>query len=86
MDRYHVLDVIAGVMLIAGGMNWLLVGLFSYNLIASLFVVPALVSLLYILVGIAGIYMIVRMPSLYHIGGRTHATPPRYTRTHTSST
>jgi uncharacterized protein len=76
MDRnYHILDIIAGVLLIVGGLNWLLVGLFSYNVVSSVFYLPGLVRLVYILVGIAAIYTLVRMPSLYHIGGRAHLPP-----------
>ncbi len=75
MNRYHVLDVIAGVLLVIGGLNWLLVGLFSYNVVSSVFVLPVLIRLIYIVVGIAALYMIARMPALFHIGGRTHVPP-----------
>lgn len=77
MDRYHyhVLDVLSGVLLTVGGLNWLLVGAFQYDFVAKVLYMPTLVRFAYILVGLAAIYMLARMPSLYHIGGRTH-TPP----------
>ncbi|RPI59445.1 MAG: DUF378 domain-containing protein [Planctomycetaceae bacterium] len=72
----HTLDILCGVLLIVGGLNWLLVGLFAFNVVSTVFMLPVLIRLVYIAVGIAAIYMLVRMPSLYHIGGRTH-TPPQ---------
>lgn len=71
----HILDLIAGVLLIIGGLNWLLVGLFSFNLVANALYLDGLVRLVYILVGIAAIYTLVRIPSLYHIGGRASVPP-----------
>jgi hypothetical protein len=55
------LNVIAMALLVIGGLNWLLVGLFSFDLVAELFggeVGPrsTLSRIVYILVGIAAIY------------------------------
>ena len=55
------LNVIAMTLLVIGGLNWLLVGLFSFDLVAELFggeVGPrsTLSRIVYILVGIAAIY------------------------------
>lgn len=77
MDRYHyhVLDVLSGVLLIVGGLNWLFVGLFQYDVVSHVLYMPMLIRFAYILVGAAAIYMLRRMPSLYHIGGRSHAPP-----------
>lgn len=55
------LNVIALILMIIGAINWGLVGLFHYDLVASLFggeVGPrsGLSNLIYILVGIAGLY------------------------------
>ena len=47
---------VAQVLLIIGGLNWGLVGLFHYNLVESLFGAWGwLVSLIYILVGLSAI-------------------------------
>lgn len=56
----HVLNKIFLVLLIIGGINWGLVGLFQYDLVAALFGGTAsMVSrFVYTLVGIAGLYCI----------------------------
>ena len=55
------INVIAMALLVIGGLNWLLVGLFSFDLVAAIFggeVGPrsALSRIVYIIVGIAAIY------------------------------
>lgn len=48
---------IALILLIVGGLNWLLVGLFQFDLVAALFgEMSAFSRLVYVLVGIAAIY------------------------------
>jgi len=54
-----VLDWIAFVLVIVGGLNWGLVGLFGFDLVAWLFgAVAWLQILVYLLVGVAALYMI----------------------------
>lgn len=50
------LDRLALVLLIIGGLNWLLVGLFEYDLVASIFggQTAFISKVIYTLVGIAG--------------------------------
>ncbi len=51
------LDLVASVLLVIGGLNWGLIGLFKVDLVGSIF--GALLSrLVYILVGLAAVYMI----------------------------
>lgn len=51
------LDVIAAVLLVVGGLNWGLVGLFDFNLVAALFGDASSVSrLVYVLVGLGAVY------------------------------
>ena len=55
------LNVIALALLIVGGLNWLLVGLFSFDLVAALFGGEAgprstLSRIVYVIVGIAALY------------------------------
>lgn len=52
------LDVIALVLLIVGGLNWLLVGIFQFDLVATLFGGQAAIisRIVYVLVGISAIY------------------------------
>lgn len=56
------LNCIAMILLIIGGLNWGLVGLFQFNLVQVIFgAVPMLANIIYIIVGLAalwGIYMI----------------------------
>jgi len=55
-----VLDRIALVLVIIGALNWLLVGLFEYDLVASLFggSTALLSRIIYVLVGVAGLWCI----------------------------
>lgn len=55
-----VLDVIAVILIIVGGLNWGLVGIFSFDLIATIFGIMSVVSrIVYILFAIGAIYQIV---------------------------
>lgn len=59
MRRLSTLDWIALILLIIGGLNWLLVGLFSFDLVAAIFGELTLLSrIIYILVGLAALYTI----------------------------
>ena len=54
----NVFSVIALILVVVGALNWLLVGLFSFNLVTWITMgIKWLESAIYILVGIAGIYM-----------------------------
>ena len=55
------LNTIALALIIIGGLNWLLVGLFSFDLVAAIFggevgVKSGLSRVIYVIVGIAAIY------------------------------
>lgn len=52
------LNVVSLVLLIVGGLNWLLVGLFEWDLVAGLFggMDSPIAKVVYILVGLAAIY------------------------------
>ena len=57
---FNVFSVIALILTIVGALNWLAIGIFGFNCVAWItFGMMWLERLLYILVGIAGIYMIV---------------------------
>ncbi len=52
-------DVTAAALLVVGGLNWGLVGLFDFDLVATLFgAVPAISTGVYVLVGMAALYQI----------------------------
>lgn len=57
--------VIALVLLVVGGLNWALVGLFNFDLVAALFGNMSMLSrIVYVLVGIAAIYALSLLPKL----------------------
>ncbi len=54
-----VLDTIALILVIIGGINWGLIGFFQFNLVGSLFGSFSMISrIIYALVGIASLYSI----------------------------
>lgn len=60
-----VIDVIAAVLLVVGGLNWGLVGAFDLNLVSSLFGVDTtMTNIVYILVGVAAIYQAVAIRAI----------------------
>ncbi|WP_130835002.1 DUF378 domain-containing protein [[Erwinia] mediterraneensis] len=54
------LDMVALVLLIVGGLNWLLVGLFQFDLVAAIFGGQAAIlsRIIYIIVGLCALYCI----------------------------
>jgi len=57
-----VVNVIALILVVIGGLNWGLVGLFDYNLVDAIFGVGSAVSrVIYAVVGVAALYEIVVM-------------------------
>ena len=57
--KINILDWVAIVLVIVGGLNWGLVGAFNFDLVATIFgVMSALSRIVYVLVGLAAIYLI----------------------------
>jgi hypothetical protein len=57
--KLNVVDIVAYVLAVVGGLNWGLVGFFKYNLVDKIFGVSSTASrVIYALVGIAALYMI----------------------------
>jgi uncharacterized membrane protein YuzA (DUF378 family) len=52
------LDWIALVLVIVGGLNWGLVGLLNFNLVAKIFGTEAIATIVYTLVGLSALYLI----------------------------
>jgi len=51
------INCIVMILLIIGGINWGLVGLFEFNLVTAIFGgLPILVKIIYIVVGLAGLW------------------------------
>ena len=54
-----VIDKIALVLVIIGAINWVLVGIFNFNLVDAIFGAMSIISrIIYILVGISGLWAI----------------------------
>jgi uncharacterized membrane protein YuzA (DUF378 family) len=54
------IDILAAVLLVVGGLNWGLVGIFDFNLVAALFGTGTMIArVVYGLVGFAALYQIV---------------------------
>jgi uncharacterized membrane protein YuzA (DUF378 family) len=64
---------IATTLVVIGALNWGLVGLFSFNLVDAIFGTSSVVSrIIYVLVGLSGLYLIAFARSL------AHASMPAY--------
>lgn len=59
------LHSIAIVLLVVGGLNWLLVGAFNFDLVAAIFGdMTAATRVVYVLVGLAAIYALINVTRL----------------------
>lgn len=62
--KMNVLDWITFILVIIGGLNWGLVGIFKWDLVAAIFGdLTAISRVIYILVGVSALYMVFVMPS-----------------------
>lgn len=55
MRNMSVVEWVAFVLLVVGGLNWGLVGLFNFNLVTTIFGTGTLTNLVYDLVGLAAL-------------------------------
>lgn len=51
------LGLIALILVIIGGINWGLIGIFQFDLVARIFGATVLTKIVYILVGISAVYL-----------------------------
>ena len=53
-------NIIAFILLVIGGINWLLIGIFGFDVVAAVFGagLSIVASIIYILVGLSAIYLI----------------------------
>ena len=61
------INIITQLLLIIGGLNWLLVGAFDFDLVATIFggQTAALSRLVYIVVGLCAIWQLFRITSMF---------------------
>jgi uncharacterized protein len=60
MERYNNLDWGAWALTTVGALNWGLKGLFKFNLVKAIFGMSGLTSVIYTLVGLSGVWSLVR--------------------------
>ena len=63
MNKLNVVDLIALILLIIGGLNWGL-AIFNINLVPLIFRVDILIKIIYALVGISAIYIAISIGKL----------------------
>lgn len=65
MNKLSLWDWVAVVLVVVGGLNWGLVGIMDFDLVAAIFgAMSALSRIVYVLVGLAAIYLAVIAPKL----------------------
>jgi len=63
MNKFNYMDWIAIVLLVVGGLNWGLVGLFNFDLVAMLLGSMTILSkIVYVLVGLSAVYVAAMCP------------------------
>lgn len=73
------LDLVVWTLLAIGGLNWGLIGIFDFNLVAAIFGPMTIVTrLIYVLVGLAALYDILAVKAIWrrwdmHLGTPSHA-------------
>lgn len=71
------IDVLAAVLLVVGGLNWGLVALFNFDVVAALFGAGSILArIVYGLVGLSALYQIVTIRSIQRRWG-VHPTTVR---------
>jgi uncharacterized protein len=60
------LDMVVLGLLIAGGLNWGLLGLFNFNLVEYIFGNPEVIGLIYVLMGGAAVYYAIRWARFFN--------------------
>lgn len=56
------MNIVALILMIVGALNWLLIGIFNFNLVTWIFGPSSIISIiLYILVGLGGIWGVVML-------------------------
>lgn len=60
MNKLNTLDWLAYILVIVGGLNWALVGLLKFDLVAAIFGDMSILSrIVYIAVGISAVYLLI---------------------------
>jgi len=63
--KMSTIDWVAFILVIVGALNWGLVGLFSFDLVATIFGNMTMISrVVYVLVGVSALYLVVKGPGM----------------------
>ena len=77
--KMKLIDIFAYALLIVGALNWGLVGVFNFDLVATLFGSMSIITrIVYALVGVAAVYDLLALPAIWkrwavHLGKPRHA-------------
>jgi len=75
MDIIKRMEPVWLALVVVGALNWLLAGLFEWNLVTEIFGTGTVTDVIYVIVGLAGVMMLPRLFEDFRLGtGRTHAT------------
>jgi uncharacterized protein len=75
MDSIKRMEPIWLALVVVGALNWLLVGLFEWNLVAEIFGTGTVTDVIYVIVGFAGLMMLPRLFEDLRVSSHhTHAT------------
>ena len=78
MRHLKEVDILALLLIVVGGLNWGLVGLFGFNLVGFILgQVPILERIVYVLVGLSALYAAVRSPHLVQLRRGAEVPPAR---------
>ncbi|HUT13591.1 MAG TPA: DUF378 domain-containing protein [Thermoguttaceae bacterium] len=83
MSAMKLFDMLVALLLVVGGVNWGLIGLFQYDLVAAIFgglkfgEMNAAIRTIYIIVGLAAVYQILSLRAIQHRWGVMFRTPKR---------
>ena len=62
MNKLNALDLVAFVLVIVGGLNWALVGVLNFDLVATIFGdMSTLSRIVYTIVGVSAIYLLTQI-------------------------
>jgi uncharacterized membrane protein YuzA (DUF378 family) len=65
MNKLSIIDWIVLILVVVGGLNWGLVGIFNFDLVATLFGDMSVIArIVYVLVGLSAVYLAVLSPKL----------------------
>ena len=76
MKEMKTVDLVAWTLLIIGGLNWGLVGVLNFDLVAAIFGDTSILSrIVYSVVGLSAVYVILAIKVIWKRWGMNYGTP-----------